>query len=160
MRSRQHLIARHRIGMATVADLTQETRLGAPEESVAATMHALHDMGKLVSHHCFTSPESLTRDRITAYALTLIRLRECASAAGLDRLVKACDALAVTVARLIEDRTCACREKCAALKRFVAHAEAMIRMSHRPGKPSRPALPDFATASGRTDVEPDACVLM
>jgi len=35
----------------------------------------------------------------------------------------------VTVSRLIEDRGCACREKCEALTRFVVHAQAMIQMS-------------------------------
>jgi len=102
----------------------------ATESLIASTVNALSDMRNIVSRHCFTDPDTLTQDRITAYALALMRLRECASAAGLERLMNACDALAVTVSRLIEDRNCACREKCAALTRFVMHAEAMIKMAH------------------------------
>jgi len=89
----------------------------------------LNAIGNIVSSQCFTQPDTLTQDRITAYALAPMWLRERASAAAFERLMNACDALAVTVSRLIEDRSCACREKCEALTRFVAHAQAMIEMA-------------------------------
>lgn len=74
-----------------------------------------------------------------AYALALMRLRECAGAAGFERLTNACDALAVTVAGLIEDRHCARRDTCETLTRFVSHAQAMIEMSA--GVAQRRAMP-------------------
>jgi hypothetical protein len=126
----QTLSSKHRIGVATAVCMGKESSLGTPEDLVAAAVDALNDMGNLVSGQCFTHPDTLTQDGITAYALALMRLRECASAAGCVRLVNACDALAVTVSRLIDDRSCACREKCEALTRFVMHAQAMIQMSH------------------------------
>jgi hypothetical protein len=130
MRNMQYLSSKHCISDATAVCLVEGPGLDAPEDWVAAVMDALNDMGNIVSHQCFTHPDTLTQDRITAYALALMRLRECASAAGFERLRNACDALAVTVSRLIDDRSCACREKCEALTRFVVHAQAMIQMSH------------------------------
>lgn len=127
MHNVQYLISRHRNGIPTVARLEQHT--GTPDDLITVAEDALDDMENIVSSQCIKHPEALTEERITAYALALVRLRECASTAGLERLVKACDALAVTVSRLIEDKGCACREKCEALTRFVAHAKAMIRMS-------------------------------
>lgn len=120
---------------------------GAPEERVAATVDALNDMANIVSKQCDTHPDILTEDRITTYALALIRLRECASAAGLERLMNACDALAVTVSRLIDDPSCASSEKCAALKRFVVHAHAMIQMSTGSAKLHTLPIPGTRTAS-------------
>jgi hypothetical protein len=108
-----------------------EQTLEQPETAVVAALDTLNNMGNIVSQHCFAQPENLTEDRITAYALALLRLRECASAAGFKRLTNACDALAVTVSRLIEDRSCAYRENCEALTRFVVHAKAMIQMESR-----------------------------
>lgn len=128
MRNRQYLTSKHRIG-TTPACKVEPGPVALDEDLIAAAVDALNDMGNIVSHQCFTRPDTLTPDRITAYALALMRLRECASAAGFGRLMNACDALAVTVSRLIEDQGCACREKCAALTRFVVHAQAMIRMS-------------------------------
>jgi len=70
-----------------------------------------------------------------------MHLRECASAARLERLTDACDALAVTVSRLIEDQSCATRDKCEALTRFVAHAQAMLLMaSAQPTSCSTPRM--------------------
>lgn len=129
MGTRQHLISRHRIGMPAAGLVGSEPGPREPEDSIAAAVDALREMGTLVSRPCFDNPESLTHDRITAYALALLRLRECAGWAGLERLANACDALAVTVSRLIEDHRCASREECAALTRFVAHAKAMIPLS-------------------------------
>jgi hypothetical protein len=147
MRNTQYLSSKHRIGVASAACRERGPSVDAPEQLVAAAVDALNDMGNLVSHQCFTHPDTMTEDRITAYALALMRLRECASAAGFERLMNACDALAVTVSRLIEDRRCACREKCETLVRFVVHAEAMIRMSA--GGAKRHALPitDIRSAS-------------
>ena len=139
MRNLQYLSAKHRSGVASAACKERGPSPGAPEQLVAAAVDALNDMGNLVSHDCFAHPDTMTEDRITAYALALLRLRECASAAGFERLMNACDALAVTVSRLIEDRRSACREKCKTLTRFVVHAEAMIRMAT--GGAKRHALP-------------------
>lgn len=108
---------------------------------VVAVMGALDDMGSVISNQCFSHPDALTQDAITDYALALMRLRECACAAGLERLTKACDALAVTVARLIEDKNCACRDKCTALTRFVAHAHAMLQLSADVTKPHALPIP-------------------
>ena len=130
MRNMQFLISKHRIGVATTVCMETESSPGASEDLVAAAVGALNEMGNIVSQQCLTDPDALTQDRITAYAMALLRLRECASAAGFQRLMNACDALAVTVSRLIEDRSCICREKCEALARFVVHAESMIQMSH------------------------------
>lgn len=161
MRNMQVLSSKHRISVATAVCLEWEPGPGAPEDLVAAAVDALNDMGSIVSHQCFTRPETLTQDRITAYALALMRLRECASAAGFWRLMNACDALAVTVSRLIEDRNCACREKCKALTRFVVHAETMIQMA-TDSNARRHTLPvqDIRTASDRVSVERNARVSM
>jgi hypothetical protein len=94
--------------------------------AVASAMQALEALGDLLSAGCFANPATLTHDSITAYALALMRVRECAIDAGLARLADACDALAVTVSRLIDDDTCASQDKCEALTRFVVHAQAMI----------------------------------
>ena len=122
----------HPASLAGVVAANFQRREPAPvggDELVAAAAQAVNDLGQIVSGYCASDPASLTEDRITAYALALIRLRECASAASLERLTRACDALAVTVSRLIEDRGSACAEKCAALKRFVVHANEMIEMA-------------------------------
>lgn len=160
MRNTQYLSSKHRIGVASAARRERGPSVDAPEQLVAAAVAALNDMGNIVSHQCFTHPDTMTEDRITAYALALMRLRECASAAGFERLMNACDALAVTVSRLIEDRRCACREKCETLTRFVAHAEAMIRMST--GGAKRHALPitDIRPASDGASGERTACASM
>jgi hypothetical protein len=97
-----------------------------PVDSVTAIMHALEEIGDIISKGCFTHPDNLTQDVILAYALALLSVRECAGIAGKERLMNACDALAVTVSRLIEDRASASHAKCEALTQFVAHARAMI----------------------------------
>lgn len=129
MRDMQILNSKHRIGVTTSARAGGGPDPGVPADLIAAAVDALNDMGNIVSQQCFANPAALTQGRIMAYALALMRLRECAGAAGLERLMKACDALAVTVSLLIEDRSRACSGKCAALTRFVAHARAMIQMS-------------------------------
>jgi hypothetical protein len=102
--------------------------VGSPD-LVAAAVRAVDDLGQIVSGYCASDPASLTKDRITAYALALIRLRECASAASLERLTRACDALAITVSGLIEGCGSVSTSKCEALKRFVVHAKEMIEMA-------------------------------
>ena len=91
VRNPNHVVALPRAKLHPVHDQT------VAADWVAATRDALADIGNIVSHQCFAYPDSLTRDRITAYALALIRVRECASEAGFARLTDACDALAVTV---------------------------------------------------------------
>jgi hypothetical protein len=141
MRTSQYLTAKYQIGVITPAGAEPIQCLDTSAERVAAVMGALDDMGSVISNQCYSDPEALTQDAITAYALALMRLRECACAAGLERLTKACDALAVTVARLIEDKNCACRDKCTALTRFVAHAHAMLQLSVDVTKPHALPIP-------------------
>jgi hypothetical protein len=144
MRNLQHLCSKHRVGAAT-AVCTQESNPGTPEDLLAATVDALNDMANIVSRQCHTHPDTLTQSTITTYALALIRLRECASAAGFARLMNACDALAVTVSRLIDDPDGVNREKCAALKRFIVHAQAMIQISGDSAQRQTLPNPDFRT---------------
>lgn len=129
MRTTQYLTAKNKISVIMPAGAVRVQCLETSAERIAAVMDALDDVGSLISNQCFSHPDALTQDSITAYALALMQLRECACAAGLGRLTKACDALAVTVARLIEDKNCACRDKCEALTRFVTHAHAMLQLS-------------------------------
>lgn len=160
MHNMQALRSKHRIGMATATCMEQMPGLGAPEDLVAAAVDALSDMGYIVSHLCLNNPDTLTQDRITAYALALLRLRDCASAAGFERLMKACDALAVTVSRLIEDRSCACRGKCEALTRFVVHAAEMIQMSIDSAKHHALPPPDVHAASDKMRLKRDTRISM
>jgi len=144
MRNMQHLRSKHRVGVAT-AVCTQEPNPAAHEYLLAATVDALNDMADIVSRQCHTHPDTLTQSTITTYALALIRLRECASAAGFECLMNACDALAVTVSRLIDDPACANSEKCAALKRFIVHAQAMIQIPGQSAQRQTLPNPDFRT---------------
>jgi hypothetical protein len=160
MRTMQYLGSKYRIGVATALPMGRGPGLGAPDELVAAAVDALNDMGNLVATQCFSHPDTLTEDRITAYALALMRLRECASAAGFERLMNACDALAVTVSRLIENRSCACRGKCETLTRFIVHAQAMIEMSTDGATRHGLPVPDIRTASDGVSVERNARVSM
>lgn len=148
MRNMQILNSKHRIDVTAAACVGGEPDPGVSADLVAAAVDALNDMGNIISQQCFANPEALTQGRIMAYALALMRLRECAGAAGLERLMKACDALAVTVSLLIEDRSRACSGKCAALTRFVAHARAMIQMSTDGAKHYAPP-PAIRPASSR-----------
>lgn len=100
-----------------------------PTDSIAATMHALEEVADIVANGVFTHPDNLTQDGILAYALALLRVRECAGMARMERLMNACDALAVTVSSLIDNRASASPAKCEALTRFVVHAREMIRIS-------------------------------
>lgn len=122
-------------GLRTVATASETWAVAAVDDALAA-------LTRTVAGAYFAHPAALTQDAITDYALTLIRLRECACAAGYERLTNACDAIAVTVSRLIDDRHCACIEKCAALTRFVVHAQAMIPASTSSKKPHFLSIPD------------------
>jgi hypothetical protein len=159
MRNMQNLSSKHRIGAATAVSMQRKPVRAAPEDLAAqAVQDALNELAHIVSDRCFENPVALTQDRITAYALTLIRLRECASAAGFERLMNACDALAVTVSRLIDDRSCANREKCTVLTRFVVHAQEMIHMPADRAKHHILPIPDIRIASGRARVKRNARV--
>jgi len=159
MRNTQYLSSKHRIGAATAVCIQRKPELGAPDDRVAqAVQDALHALAGIVSDPCFKNPDILTQDRITTYALALIQLRECASAAGFERLMNACDALAVTVSRLIDDKSCANREKCAVLSRFVVHAQEMIQMPANRAKHRVLPIPDIRIASDQTSVERNARV--
>ena len=153
MRKILHQSSKPRIDATSAGCMESEPRLDTPEDLIAATVSVLNDMRNIVSHQSFTHPDTLTEDSITTYALALMRLRECASAAGLERLMNACDALAVTVSQLIKDRSCVCRKKCEALTRFVVHADAMIRISTDSAKRHAVPLPDIRTASDKVSVE-------
>jgi hypothetical protein len=149
MRNAQHLRSKHRTGLATTDSLHGLPSPGMRDALITATVEALDHLAAIVSKQCHSHPDSFSEAKITAYALALIQLRECAGAAGIGRLMNACDALAVTVSRLIDDPGCASSEKCAALKRFVVHAQEMIQMATGPSK--RHALPvtDAPAHSGR-----------
>ena len=97
--------------------------------SVTSTLDALKKIEVIVSDGCLNHPDTLTQDDILAYALALLQLRVCAGIARMERLMNACDALAVTVSTLIDDRANASPTKCEALSRFVVHARDMILMS-------------------------------
>jgi len=116
------------------------------DRAVAGVYDALAALSRIVSGPCFSHPDALTQDAITDYALTLIRLRECACAAGFERLSNACDAIAVTVSRLIDDRHDACLENCAALTRFVVHAQAMIPATANSARPYSLSIPESPAA--------------
>ncbi len=100
-----------------------------PKDPIVATLHALDTIEDIVAKGCLNHPDTLTQDEILAYALALLRLRECAGVARMERLIKACDALAVTVSCLIDDLPSASHAKCEALTRFVTHARDMIQLS-------------------------------
>lgn len=130
MHNAKHLNAGQHVDMAGLLNVGPKRKtLKAPHppmNAVAAAKRALEEIGDIVAEGCFAHPDKLTQERIMAYALALIRVRECAGMAGMERLMNACDALAVTVSRLLEDRTSASHAKCEALTRFVAHARSMI----------------------------------
>lgn len=100
-----------------------------PRNSVATSLDALKKIEVIVADGCLNHPDTLTQDDILAYALALLQLRECAGVARMERLMNACDALAVTVSTLIDDRANASPTKCEAMSRFVVHARDMILMS-------------------------------
>ena len=130
MRATQNRNARNPFGVVESFRLDKLPQRGhaVPVHGISAVLDALSRLENVVAKHCVKSPDALTADGITSYALALLNLRESAGAARFDRLIKACDALAVTVSRLIEDKSCASPENCEALVRFTAHARAMIQL--------------------------------
>jgi DNA-binding Xre family transcriptional regulator len=130
MRATQNRNARHAFGVVASFRLDKLPQRGhtVPVHGISAVLDALGRLENVVAMQCVKSPDALTPDGITSYALALLNLRECAGAARFDRLIKACDALAVTVSRLIEDKSCASPENCEALARFTSHARAMIQL--------------------------------
>jgi hypothetical protein len=116
--------------------------VASENRAVAGVHDALAALARTVADSGFAHPAALTQDAITDYALTLIRLRECACAAGFELLTNACDAIAVTVSRLIDDPRSASLEKCTALKRFVVHAQAMIPAPASSTRPHYLSIPE------------------
>ncbi len=125
MRNMQALYARYRYQVGAITPVV----MGQIQESALATVRsALKSMETVLSQACFSRPDAPTQEGITAYALALMQLRESASAVGFMRLSNACDALAVTVARLIENRAPARPDQCETLRQFVTHARAMLEL--------------------------------
>ena len=98
---------------------------GIEPEACLTVEAALASLVEIASRPAFSPPAAPGQEDVLAYALALMRLRESAHAAGRARLTLACDALSVTVARLLDRCGRDHCEQCAALKRFVAHAQAM-----------------------------------
>jgi DNA-binding Xre family transcriptional regulator len=126
----QNRNARLTFGVVTTFRQNQPTQQGQTDAvpGMSTVLDALGGLENVVAKHCVKSPDALTADGITSYALALLNLRESAGAARFDRLIKACDALAVTVSRLIEDKSCANPDSCEALARFTKHAREMIQL--------------------------------
>lgn len=118
----QALYARYRDRAGALASASHPS---APAGARQAVREALGGLEAVVTGSC---ADALTQDGVTTYALALVQLRECAATADCRRLVAACDALSVTVARLIENRESRRHEACASLARFVTHARAMVEM--------------------------------
>lgn len=143
MRTLQALYARYRHPTGTFASdrpaIVSAVARRAVREALAGLETAL------------TAPDAsgpnplLTQDGVNAYALALMRLRECAGAAGCRRLSAACDALSVTVSRLIENRANVRRDQYEALARFAAHAREMIELEAAEATPSVCEVADFRT---------------
>jgi DNA-binding Xre family transcriptional regulator len=126
----QNRNARLTFGVVTTFRQNQPTQQGQTDAvpGMSTVLDALGGLENVVARYCVKSPDALTADGITSYALALLNLRESAGAARFDRLIKACDALAVTVSRLIEDKSCANPDSCEALARFTKHAREMIQL--------------------------------
>lgn len=130
---RQSQIPKHRPIPYALA--VAQPRPARADRLFAATEASLDALNTIVSGPCQHHTESLNHEHVMAYALGLMRLRECAAAASLQRLTRACDAIAVTVSRLIDDPSPPCDTQCETLTRFVRHARAMLqlaRSSHMP----------------------------
>src|SRR5512139_3444848 len=95
-------------------------------EPVTAILSALEEISAIASEDSFSDPGRLTQDGIMRYAMTLMRLRDNAEAAGLGRLVEACDALSPVLAKLMEAQDPANRADCEALTGFALDALDMM----------------------------------
>jgi hypothetical protein len=144
VRNTQALYARyyryHRIGAAS-PDRRQD--------ALVPVRSALEAIETVLMQPCFAHPGALDQDGIHAYALALMLLRERAHTAGCVRLTDACDALAVTVAELIEHPAPGHPGRRESRKQFAVHARAMIeRETARPARPAVCPLPDRGMAQG------------
>lgn len=122
MPNQQALYARHRPPVEALL------RAGGPLEACLTVEAALAALESVVTRPAFAETDRLAPDDVLAYALALMRLRESAEESGRVRLTQACDALSVTVARLIDRCDAARCDQCAGLTRFVAHARAMLHL--------------------------------
>src|SRR5512139_3056684 len=95
-------------------------------EPVTAMLGALEEISAIASEDSFSDPGRLTQDGIMRYAMTLMRLRDNAEAAGLGRLMEACDALSPVLAKLMEAQDPADRADCEALTGFALDALDML----------------------------------
>ncbi len=95
-------------------------------EPVTAILSVLEEISAIASEDSFSGPGYLTQDGIMRYAMTLMRLRDNAEAAGLGRLMEACDALSPVLAKLIEAQDPADRADCEALTGFALDALDML----------------------------------
>ncbi|HQT01330.1 hypothetical protein [Acidovorax sp.] len=120
----QALYARHRHPAGAFLRLGS----GVQPDACLTVEAALASLVEIASRPSFGSSVSPGQDDVLAYALALMHLRDSAHAAGRARLTLACDALSVTVARLLDRSTQVHCEQCEALKHFVAHAQAMLRL--------------------------------
>lgn len=120
----QALYARHRHPAGALVRVPTP----APEDACLTVESALAALEAVAAGSAFAQPEALTQDEVLAYALALMQLRDSAHAAGRTRLTQACDALSVTVARLIDQCASARCDSCGTLTRFVVHARAMLQM--------------------------------
>ncbi|KAB2319975.1 hypothetical protein F8A86_08145 [Betaproteobacteria bacterium SCN1] len=122
-------------------------------DALAPVLSALETVEAVVSRPGFAHPGALDRDTVNAYALALMRLRECADAAGCARLTDACDALAVTVAALIEHSVPGHPGRWQTLKQFAVHARAMFdREMANLAAPATCPLPGHMLAEPRPSV--------
>lgn len=122
MPDQQALYARHRPPVEAIL------RAAVPVDACLTVESALAALETVAAQPVFAGARALTPDDVLAYALALMRLRDSAEASGRLRLTQACDALSVTVARLIERCDTARCDQCAALTRFVVHARAMLHL--------------------------------
>jgi len=142
VRNTQALYARYRYRIGVVAPASPDRR----QDALAPVRSALATIEAVLSQPCFAHPGALDQDGVHAYALALMQLRERANAAGCVRLTDACDALAVTVAELIERRAPGHPGRWESLKQFVVHARAMIEREM--ARPAVCPLPDYGMTGG------------
>lgn len=142
MRNTQALYARYRYRIGAAVPASPDRR----QDALAPVRAALAAIEAVLSQPCFAHPGALDQDGIHAYALALMQLRERANTAGCVRLTDACDALAVTVAELIERRAPGHPGRWESLQQFVVHARAMIEREMAP--PAVCPLPDYGMTGG------------
>lgn len=133
MPNTQALYARHRHPSGALVRLVG----GVQPEACLTVEAALASLAAIAERPSFDLAGAPGEGDVLAYALALMRLRESAHAAGRTRLMLACDALSVTVARLLERCNQAHCEQCAALRRFIVHAQAMLHLPAEYAEPVR-----------------------